>query len=517
MKEGRAGPSCALRLRDALLSGYEPAPAKFVLRLSYYPWLVVGTTCIGAFIGQVDASIVQLALPTFERVFDARLSEVTWVALAYLLAIASILPVFARLAEITGRKLMYLSGFALFTLASALCGLAMDLTQLIALRVLQGIGGAMLGANSIVILVSAAGPSRRGRAMGIYAAAQAVGVSVGPAIGGLLLGVFGWRWVFWVNVPFGLAGAIIGWVVLPRTTDLSPDRRFDWRGALLLTPALTSLFIVLSESQAWGPMSPALITIAVAAVVLLSSFAWQEHKTAAPLIDLDLFRLPAFSGGCLAVVLSYAMLYGMFFLMSFAFVRGYHDPPLAAGVRLAVIPVALGAVAPFSGALYERLGPRIVTVTGMVICVAALILLSMVVTRTSANLAGVMVALAVFGVGLGVFIAPNNSSTMGAAPTDRAGEAGGLLNLMRISGTSVGVAAASSVLAWRLEVLTGMGDRTLAASEQALLGAVNDGLVMLVAFAVIAGSALLLRTHRGPGQTAVPERLDFDEESSRQS
>jgi MFS family permease len=170
----------APRLTNSRFIAPEPAPAQFLIRRSSYPWLVVGTTCVAAFIGQVDASIVQLALPTLERAFDARLASVSWVAVAYILAYASILPVFARLAEIAGRKLMYLLGFALFGAASLLCGLALNLPLLIAFRALQGISGALLGANSIVILVAAAGPERRGRAMGVFASAQAVGIRLAP-------------------------------------------------------------------------------------------------------------------------------------------------------------------------------------------------------------------------------------------------------------------------------------------------------------------------------------------------
>ena len=494
MSERTTRPSTAVRLVDILSAGWEPAPARFIARCSYYPWLVVGTTSIATFIGQLDASIVQLALPTLEHQFQARLSAVSWVALAHQLAFAAFLPVFARLAEIAGRKAMYLIGFALFTLALTLCGLASDLIQLIAFRVLLGTAGAMLGANSVVILVKAAGPSRRGRAMGIFAAAQAVGITMGPVVGGALLTTLDWRWVFWAGVPFALAGAVIGWLIIPQTADLRSDRRFDWRGAVLLVPALTMLLMVISLSHAWGPTSPAVIGSAIATAVLLLMFIGQERRVSAPLIDLDLFRITAFAGGILAIVMSYAMLYGMFFLMSFALVRGYHHSPLDAGLRLAIIPVALGIVAPFSGALHERLGVRTVLLSGMAMCVAALILLSVSLTGASNSVHVVMIALAVFGVGLGVFIAPNNSATLSAAPSDRSGDAGGLLNLMRIFGMSVGVACASAVLSWRLAAATGIGDRTLAISEDALLAGVKDGLVLLAAFALTAGVTSVLRT-----------------------
>jgi hypothetical protein len=197
---------------------------------------VVGTVCIGAFIGQVDASIVQLAMPTFEDAFDAPLHALSWVAVGYVLAYAAALPVFARLAEIGGRKAVYLAGFALFGLFSALCGLAPDLPLLIVLRILQGASGAALGANSLVILVAAAGPERRGKAVGVMAAAQAVGLSLGPALGGALLAAFGWRAIFWVTVPFALLGAALGWLIVPKTKVFAQDDRFDALGAALLVP-----------------------------------------------------------------------------------------------------------------------------------------------------------------------------------------------------------------------------------------------------------------------------------------
>jgi MFS family permease len=175
--------------------------------------------------------------------------------------------------------------------------------------------------------------------------------------------------------------------------------------------------------------------------------------------------------------------------MSFALVRGYHYSPLAAGLRLAIIPVTLGIVAPFSRTLHERLGVRTVLLSGMAVCLAALILLSMALMGMGARVHTVMISLAIFGAGLGMFIARNNSATMSAAPRDRSGEAGGLLNLMRVFGTSVGVAGASAVSSWRLAALTGIGDNTLAAWEEAVLGAVSDGLLLLAAFRADIGAA----------------------------
>ena len=470
---------------------FEPAPAQFFVRRPSYPWFVVGTVCIGTFIGQVDGSIVQLALPSLEDAFGAPLDAVSWVALGYMLAFASVLPVFARLAEIAGRKTLYLAGFALFGLWSALCGLAPTLPVLIGFRILQGMSGALLGANSVVILVAAAGPERRGKALGIMAAAQAVGLSIGPALGGVLLGTLGWRWIFWVTVPFAVLGTALGWLIVPRTKAFAGDRRFDAPGAFLLVPALATLLLAISEAHAWGLSTP-LIACAVGAPLLLGGFIWREFRAPAPLVNLSLFRSAAFSAGSVGVLVSYGMLYGMFFAMSFALVRGYHDQPLAAGLRLTIVPVALGLVAPNSGALSDK-RPRLLMLVGMALCAASALAMARLLDGTPGSLTGVMVGLAAFGAGLGFYIAPNNNATMSAAPADKSGVAGGLLNLLRISGGAVGVAASSAVLAWGLETTTGMHERTAGAPEAALLAAVGDVLVLLAVFGALGGAMAIIR------------------------
>jgi MFS family permease len=250
--------------------------------------------------------------------------------------------------------------------------------------------------------------------------------------------------------------------------------------------------------QAWGVTSPLLISALFAAMILLLFFAWRERRTTSPLLDLQLFRMPAFSGGVLAVLLSYALLYSMFFLMSFAFVRGFHESPTTSGIRLAIIPIALGLVAPMSGSLCDRFGVRVLTSAGMACCLAGTVLLPLGLAGVSGHRPSLIVAAALFGIGLGVFIAPNNSATIAAAPEHLSGEAGGLLNLARALGGTIGVAAASTALSFRLEALTGSGRRTLGVPPRVLFAAVSDVLWVLGAFAVVAASAALLRGRTPP-------------------
>jgi MFS family permease len=218
------GEAPAFRLSDLIRHGAEPPPVAFLARLPSYPWLIVGACCIAGVMGQIDASIVQLALPTLGHVFDCTLESVSWVALSYLLGVAAFMPIFGQLCRIFGRKLFYIVGFVLFTSASALCGLAPDLLTLVGLRFLQGVGGAMIGANSMALVVEATDKSRRGRALGLYAAAQAVGISAGPVLGGLLIGTLGWHWVFWVNVPVGLISIVAAWLALPSRRGRVPPQ-----------------------------------------------------------------------------------------------------------------------------------------------------------------------------------------------------------------------------------------------------------------------------------------------------
>ena len=177
---------------------------------------------------------------------------VSWVAVAYLLAMASFTPIFGRLADMVGRKLLYTGGFLLFIIGSGLCGFATDLPMLIAFRILQSIGAALLTSNSIAIIVMATGPKEHGRGLGLQSAAQAIGLGVGPAIGGLILDTLGWQWAFWINVPVGLVGLVLGWLVIPQTTRLPDTGRFDWHGALLIAPALTAMVAAAKEARAQG-------------------------------------------------------------------------------------------------------------------------------------------------------------------------------------------------------------------------------------------------------------------------
>ncbi len=467
-----------------LITTIEPPPLRVLERLSFHSWLVVGVTCIGAFIGQLDASIVQLALPALTHAFDATVNEVRWVAIAYLVAFAGSLGVFGRVCDMFGRKLLYLGGFALFTGASLLCGQADALDHLIAYRALQGIGGGLLGANSMAILVKSVPVDKRARAIGLFTAAQAIGVSAGPIVGGLLLDALGWRWIFWAALPFGASAFVLGWLVLPRSTGMTRDTTFDWAGAVLLVPSLVLAILALNQVSVWRLASPEMILCVAGSIVFLALFVRQEKRAAVPLVDLKLFRNRAFAGGIAGVALGYALLYGMLFLMAFALQKGLDNSATVAGLKLAVIPVVLGLAAPLGISLGERSSSRRVGTAGMAACLAAVAALALIAFGPD-RFAIRLCALALFGFGLGLFMAPNSHATIDAAPAERSATAGALVNLARVFGSCIGISATSSTMAWQLGRLSG---RDL--MSPAFVGAVESSLLLLAGLALLAGVAL---------------------------
>jgi len=399
----------------------------------YAPWLAVATVCVGAFIGQLDASIVTVALPTIRDDLHVSLGAVEWVSLAYLLVLMGTVSAVGRLADMFGRKLLYVYGFAVFTLASLGCGLAPTLAVLVGLRVVQGVGAAMLQANSVALIRTTVRGERLRLAIGLQGAAQAIGLALGPAVGGLLVGAGGWRWIFYVNVPVGVIGIGLGLLLLPRTRARAPLARFDWPGLATLLPASGTLLLALSLLGRNGPSATAL---GATSAVLWTVFVLVERRAVGSLVDLRLLRSRVVATGLAGGLLAYLMLFGVLFVTPLHLQSEFAESPAVAGLTLAALPVALGVVAPLAGRLrsaWAAVGG--VALTGVACAVIA------VVPDDRAVLVG-MLALA--GAGLGLFTPANNAAVAGAGAAENAGMVSGLLNMTRAIGTSLGVAVAGA-------------------------------------------------------------------------
>jgi len=416
----------------------EPRRPEPVRNWPHAHWLVVGTVCIGAFMGQLDASIVTLAFPTLKHEFGVPLTEVQWVGQAYLLVLIGLLPAVGRYADMFGRKLVYTYGFVIFVLGSALCGLAPSLPALIGFRALQGVGAAMFQANSVAIITGAIPRHSLGRAIGIQGSAQALGLALGPAAGGLLIALGGWRLIFYVNVPIGLIGTVLAWLLLPRSRHLAARRPFDWAGLGIFLPAVSALLLAVSYADRYGWTSPLILGLIAAAAALLAGFAYREHTAAAPMIDLRLFTRIPFSAGIASGLLSYLILFGTLTVVPFFLEIARQQRPGAAGLQLLVLPLGLASTAPFAGRLADHIGARPLTIAGMVTAAVALAVSTVIKDQPALFLA----VLAVTGIGLGAFTPPNNAAIMGAAPRHQTGMASGILNMTRGLGTSLGLALA---------------------------------------------------------------------------
>jgi EmrB/QacA subfamily drug resistance transporter len=463
----------------------EPRPLAALTRLPFYPWLIVGTVCVGAFLGQLDASIAGLVLPTLEETFAAPVANVAWVSIAYLVTLAALVVPFGRLADLAGRKLLYTGGFVVFIVGSTLCGFAPNLGWLIAFRVLQAVGAAMLQANSVAIITAAVVRRRLGRAIGVQGAAQAIGLSVGPSVGGLLIDTLGWRWVFFIAVPFGLLGTLLAWLVLPVSPTQRTHERFDWLGAMLLGPSVALSLLALTFANDWGWTSPAFLGVSLAAAGCLGLFLANERRVPSPLVDMSLFSSRIFSVGIAAGLLSYSVLFGTLFVVPFFLERVLGRTAVEAGVLLSPVPLALAVMAPLAGLLTDRRGARLPTVLGMLLSAAALVGLALF---SAGDVRLIVLLLGLLGVGMGLFTPPNNSAVMGTAPANRLGVAGGILNMTRSLGTSLGIALTGALLGILLSAQTGEHvEGTLNVDPAVLQVAVQQTLLFLAAVAVAAG------------------------------
>jgi EmrB/QacA subfamily drug resistance transporter len=416
------------------------------------PTLAVLAVCIGAFMGQLDASIVNLAYPALRTAFPSSIADVQWVGLSYLLVLVATLTAIGRFSDIVGHKLVYVYGFVVFGAGSLLCALAPNLVLLDVFRGVQALGAAMLQANSVAIITHAVPRERLGSAIGLQGAAQATGLGLGPAVGGLLVGAGGWRLVFLVNVPAAAIGLVMGWFLIPRTASLEKRAPFDWIGLAWFVPCVAGTLLALSSGAANRPLVLP-ICFGVLAVLCAARFLERERRTQHPLVDLALFSRRSFSVGIATAVLSYVIMFGVLFVTPFALERGLGQSPARAGLELTVFPLALAITAPFAGLLTDRRGPRSLTVTGLVTASIALVLLA--VDRH--DLVALLIGLAFFGLGLGAVVPANNADVMAAAPRSQSGLASGILNSTRGLGTALGVAMGGFVLSTEAGSASGAG------------------------------------------------------------
>ena len=477
--------------RPAALDGRAAAPAASLSAA----WAILACVLVGTFVAPLDISIVNIAVPAITVAYHAGVAQVEWVALAYLLTTSSLLTTHGRLADLLGGSRVYIAGMVLFALGSLACGLAPGLGLLVAARVVQALGAGAVLATGPAIITRAFPAERRGQAMGIHGMTVAVGLALGPFLGGLLVDQLSWRAIFLLNVPLALAGAAWAWRALPREARAA-EAHFDLAGAFFLWTTLFALLLFLSRGQELGWQSTTARLLLAASVLGAGAFVWQERRSRHPMATLELFKNRTFAIANLSSTLSFMAMYGTSFLLPFYLMGALHQSAAAAGTTLAAMPAVMLLVAPFSGALSDRLGSRLLATAGLALATVAIALLHTL--GPAADPWAVAARLALLGLGLGVFQAPNNSAIMGAVPRQRLGAAASMLGTMRHIGMVSGIAISGSILVRELPARTYAAlQRGQAAFAPSVLAAYHHALAAALLFAWLATVTAALRGSGG--------------------
>ena len=407
-------------------------------------WYVLSAVGMGVFLATIDGSIVNVSLPTMERSFHTDFALVQWVVLAYLLTVTTLMLGIGRLADIYGKKPIYTTGFIVFTMGSVLCGLSPTIYSLIGFRVVQAVGAAMIMALGMAIVTEAFPRSERGRALGMVGTIVSVGIMVGPTLGGLIIQNLSWHWIFFVNLPIGIIGTLMVARYVP-SFKLPGGQRFDYWGAIALCVSLLSLLVALTLGQRNGFGDSNVLILIGLFMILLVTFIFIELRTEQPMIDLRIFHNSLFSVSLTSGFIVFICLSGSLILMPFYIqnVLGYDVQQT--GLLMATVPVALGVVAPISGALSDRFGSRLITVVGLVVLSIGFLGVSSLNAETTTL--GYVLSFLPVGIGMGIFQSPNNSAIMGATPRDRLGIASGMLAVTRTLGQTTGIAVLGALWA----------------------------------------------------------------------
>jgi EmrB/QacA subfamily drug resistance transporter len=396
---------------------------------------------LGSIMGPIDASIVNVTLPTITQFFGAPISTAQWVPMIYLLTISSLLLFYGRLGDILGYKRVYLSGLAGFIITSGLCGLSPTIYWLIFFRAIQGLAAGTMAAVPYAIITGSFPPEERGKALGINAISISAGLAIGPSLGGFVTSLSSWRFVFLINIPIGIAGLLWAHHIIPELKG-QPGKMDIW-GALTAFVSLSSFLFFINGLQSLGFNFAIGIVLSVSMIAGIS-FLWVESRTAQPMVNLDLFGNMTFSFGNISALLNFMSQYVMVFLTPFYLQRVLHYTPKNIGLIMTSFPLAVMAVAPFSGSLSDRIGTKVPACFGAAICALSLFLMSQL--SASASPLGVAWRLALFGLGTGIFQSPNNSAVMGSAPRPHLGIASGILGTVRSLGMVLGIATGGAVL-----------------------------------------------------------------------
>jgi EmrB/QacA subfamily drug resistance transporter len=462
-------------------------------------WWTLAAVAFALFMIMLDNTVVNVALPSIQRDLGIGISELEWVVTGYALSFAVLMLTGGKLADMHGRRRIFMVGLAIFTVSSLACGLAGSAEMLIAARVVQGVGAAFMMPATLSIITATFPPRERGAALGIWAGVSAMALAIGPLVGGLITENISWHWVFFVNVPVGVLGLVAARLVIPESRDTSREQRLDAAGLATSGVALFALVFALIEANAYGWTSwPILALFGIAAAAGLA-FVVVERRSRLPMFDVALFRNRTFAGANIVALLVSLAMFGVFFFISLYMQQVLGYSAVKAGASFLPMTLLIIAVAPVAGRVSDRVGSRWLMAAGMTLVAVSLLLFAQL--QVDSGYWVLLPGMIVGGVGMALTMTPMTAAAMSAVPVDKAGVGSGMLNTFRQVGGSLGIAVMGAILAAEAASTRTAGAAAEAAFVSGLHYALYTAAVIALAAAVIA--AIAIRSHADPAR-AVP-------------
>ncbi|MDI6603600.1 MAG: MFS transporter [Thermoanaerobacteraceae bacterium] len=476
-----------------------------------YKWIALSCTTLGALFSVLNGSMLLIALPDIMKGLNTNMGIIMWVVMGYMLALTILVPSIGRIADMIGRKKLYVVGFGIFTFSSLLCGLSNSGVQLLIYRIIQAVGGSLMVTNSTAIVTDAFPKRELGKALGINSMAIGIASVIGPILGGLLMN-FGWRSIFYINVPFGIIGTLWAWIQLKEPNIKSKRQSFDLKGTVMFTIGMLLFLIALSFGGFIGWLNPFISTLFIVSIILLSIFVYIENTTPEPMLDLRLFKTRILAFAFASNLLNGIARGAVTFLLIF-YLQGIKSmDPLKAGIFLSPFAMSMVVVSPISGWLSDKYGARVLSSLGLLISSIGLMGLMRITAHTS--LIELIIWMMVIGAGSGMFFSPNTSEIMGTVPADKRGIAAGTRTMMNNAGMVISIALSMGIVSSSIspEALQGLfvgtqvGSKGIAISQ--FVSGLREAFFISMIFSLIATFISYLRGPKPKWDEKIIERCD---------
>jgi EmrB/QacA subfamily drug resistance transporter len=467
------------------------------MREAHHKWLTLAAVAFGLFMIMLDNTVVNVALPSIQRDLGTDLSELEWIVTGYALTFAALMLIGGKLADLLGRRLIFVAGLAIFTASSLACGMAESPDVLIGARIVQGVGAALMNPATLSIIAATFPPEQRGMAIGIWAGVSALALAIGPLVGGLITQHIDWSWIFFINVPVGALGIAASFLFIRESRDESEEQRLDLPGLLASGIGLFSLTYALIEANTYGWTSGRILGAFAVAAVALAAFVALEHRQRLPMLDLTLFRSGTFAGANLAVLLVALAMFGVFFFVSLYMQNILGYSAVQAGAAFLPMTLLIMVLAPIAGKTSDRVGSRWLIAAGMSLVGMQLVYFSQLgVDATYWNL---LPALFVGGAGMSLVMTPGAAAAVRSVSVDKSGVGSAVLNAARQVGGAMGIAVMGAIMAHDI------GDER---TKEAFVDGFSTALGFAAGIAFLGAivAAALIRRHPAPrAAEPVPE------------